>query len=235
MVSVSGEQDERQQGEHQQGERYESEPEQDFTTADAVAVAAEGATEHSVQVSSEDLAAALEALLMVADQPLSTLALAQITGRPQAEIQAAVSALRADYAGEALGPRRGFELREIGGGWRIYAASQWDGLVRSMLHDDSPQRLSQQALETLSVIAYKQPVTRSQVSAVRAVNVDSVMRTLIARGLIDEHSNDPETGAIFYQTTPLLLEYLGIESLEELPPLAPLLGDGREGFADVEA
>ena len=193
------------------------------------------ALEPNVVVSSDELSAALEALLMVADQPLSPLALAQITGHPQPEVEAAVSKLRADYAGEANGPRRGFELREVGGGWRIYAAAQWDGLVRSMLHDDSPQRLSQQALETLSVVAYKQPVTRSQVSAVRAVNVDSVMRTLIARGLIDEHSNDPETGAIFYQTTPLLLEYLGIESLEELPPLSPLLSDGREGFGDVEA
>jgi segregation and condensation protein B len=191
--------------------------------------------EPNVVVSSDELPAALEALLMVADQPLSPLALAQITGHPQPEVEAAVSQLRVDYAGEANGPRRGFELREVGGGWRIYAAAQWDGLVRSMLHDDSPQRLSQQALETLSVVAYKQPVTRSQVSAVRAVNVDSVMRTLIARGLIDEHSNDPETGAIFYQTTPLLLEYLGIESLEELPPLSPLLSDGREGFGDVEA
>ena len=103
-----------------------------------------------------------------------------------------------------------------------------------MLHDDSPQRLSQQALETLAVIAYKQPVTRSQVSAVRAVNVDTVMRTLVARGLITEHSTDSETGAIFYQTTPLLLEYLGIESLEQLPPISPLLDDGRSGFDDVE-
>ncbi|MEX2441948.1 MAG: SMC-Scp complex subunit ScpB [Pontimonas sp.] len=186
-------------------------------------------------VGSQDLLPALEALLMVADQPLSTLALAQITGRPQPEVHSAVAQLRADYAGETAGPRRGFELRELGGGWRIYAGSQWDGLVRSMLHDDSPQRLSHQALETLAVVAYKQPVTRSQVSAVRAVNVDSVMRTLIARGLIDEHSNDGDTGAIFYQTTPLLLEYLGIESLEELPPLSPLLSDGREGFLDVEA
>lgn len=209
--------------------------EQPSETSEPPTAEESAAPEHSVVVSRDDLPAAVEALLMVADQPLSPLALAQITGHPQPDVQAAVSQLRADYAGEGTGPRRGFELREVGGGWRIYAAAQWDGLVRSMLHDDSPQRLSQQALETLSVVAYKQPVTRSQVSAVRAVNVDSVMRTLIARGLIDEHSNDPETGAIFYQTTPLLLEYLGIESLEELPPLSPLLSDGREGFGDVEA
>ena len=186
------------------------------------------------RVDAESLPAALEALLMVADQPLSVLALAQVTGAPRGEVESVVESLRAEYAGELGGRARGFELRQVGGGWRIYASRAFDDLVRSMLHDDSPQRLSQQALETLAVIAYKQPVTRSQVSAVRAVNVDSVMRTLIARGLIDEHSTDSETGAIFYQTTPLLLEYLGIESLEQLPPLSPLLSDGREGFDHVD-
>ena len=185
-------------------------------------------------VPEDSLSAAIEALLMVADQPLSLLALAQATGNPLDRVRVAVEALRADYAGEADGPVRGFELREVGGGWRVYARSDFDDIVRSMLHDDSPQRLSQQALETLAVIAYKQPVTRSQVSAVRAVNVDSVMRTLVARGLITEHSTDPETGAIFYETTPLLLEYLGIDSLEQLPPISPLLDDGQSGFDNVE-
>jgi len=185
-------------------------------------------------VPEDSLSAAIEALLMVADQPLSLLALAQATGNPLDRVRVAVEALRADYAGEADGPVRGFELREVGGGWRVYARSDFDDIVRCMLHDDSPQRLSQQALETLAVIAYKQPVTRSQVSAVRAVNVDSVMRTLVARGLITEHSTDPETGAIFYETTPLLLEYLGIDSLEQLPPISPLLDDGQSGFDNVE-
>jgi segregation and condensation protein B len=185
-------------------------------------------------VPEESLSAAIEALLMVADQPLSLVALAQATGSPLDRVRSAVDALRADYAGEAEGPVRGFELREVGGGWRVYARADFDDIVRGMLHDDSPQRLSQQALETLAVIAYKQPVTRSQVSAVRAVNVDSVMRTLVARGLITEHSTDPETGAIFYETTALLLEYLGIDSLEQLPPISPLLDDGQSGFDNVE-
>jgi segregation and condensation protein B len=189
-------------------------------------------TSHSV--TAEDVSAAIEALLMVADQPLAVVTIAQVIGVPLAEAKKEIERLRADYAGENGSARRGFELREVGGGWRIYAREEFDELVRSMLHDDSPQRLSQQALETLSVIAYKQPVTRSQVSAVRAVNVDTVMRTLIARGLITEHSTDPETGAIFYQTTPLLLEYLGIESLDQLPPISPLLDDGHSGFDDVE-
>ena len=188
----------------------------------------------SQSFAAEDVSAAVEALLMVADQPLAVVTIAQVVGIPLAEAKKEIERLRAEYDGENGSARRGFELREVGGGWRIYAREEFDELVRSMLHDDSPQRLSQQALETLSVIAYKQPVTRSQVSAVRAVNVDTVMRTLIARGLITEHSTDPETGAIFYQTTPLLLEYLGIESLDQLPPISPLLDDGRYGFDDVE-
>lgn len=189
-------------------------------------------SEHAVE--EDQVGAAIEALLMVADQPLAVVTIAQVVGVPLARAKQAIEDLRADYAGENGSTRRGFELREVGGGWRIYAREEFDELVRSMLHDDSPQRLSQQALETLAVIAYKQPVTRSQVSAVRAVNVDTVMRTLVARGLITEHSTDSETGAIFYQTTPLLLEYLGIESLDQLPPISPLLDDGRSGFDDVE-
>ncbi|MFZ9087993.1 MAG: SMC-Scp complex subunit ScpB [Pontimonas sp.] len=190
--------------------------------------------DHSTPVELDDLSGAIEALLMVADQPLAAVVIAQTVGVPLSRVNEAIGALQSDYNGELGGPRRGFELREVGGGWRIYAREEFDDVVRSMLHDDSPQRLSQQALETLAVIAYKQPVTRSQVSAVRAVNVDTVMRTLVARGLITEHSTDSETGAIFYQTTPLLLEYLGIESLEQLPPISPLLDDGRSGFDDVE-
>jgi segregation and condensation protein B len=190
--------------------------------------------EETPVVPEDNLNAAIEALLMVADQPLSLVSLAQATGNPLDRVRVAVDTLRADYAGEGEGPQRGFELREVGGGWRVYARADFDDIVRGMLHDDSPQRLSQQALETLAVIAYKQPVTRSQVSSVRAVNVDSVMRTLVARGLITEHSTDPETGAIFYETTPLLLEYLGIESLDQLPPISPLLDDGQSGFDNVE-
>ena len=188
----------------------------------------------STPVELDDLSGAIEALLMVADQPLAAVVVAQTLGVPLSRVNEAIGALQSDYNGELGGPRRGFEVRELGGGWRIYAREEFDDVVLSMLHDDSPQRLSQQALETLAVIAYKQPVTRSQVSAVRAVNVDTVMRTLVARGLITEHSTDSETGAIFYQTTPLLVEYLGIESLEQLPPISPLLDDGRSGFDDVE-
>ena len=189
--------------------------------------------EEPTRVAEANLSAAIEAVLMVADQPVSAVGLAALTGLPTKTVQKTLDALRADYEG-AQGTARGFELREVGGGWRMYARSEWDDLIRAFIHDDSPQRLSQAALETLAVVAYKQPVTRPQVSAVRAVNVDSVMRTLVARGLITESSTDPETGAIFYETTPLLLEYLGIESLADLPPLSPLLDDGSAGFDDVE-
>jgi len=186
-------------------------------------------------VPDEELSEAVEAVLMVADQPVSVVSLAQITNQPTRKISDTLAALQGHYDGDDQTPRRGFELREVGGGWRIYARRDWDELIKRFVHDDSPQRLSQAALETLAVVAYKQPVTRPQVSAVRAVNVDSVMRTLLARGLITESSTDPETGAIFYETTPLLLEYLGIESVSDLPPLSPLLDDGSTGFDDVDS
>lgn len=192
------------------------------------------AAEEVIQVDPRQLSEAIEAVLMVADQPVSAVGLAQVTSTPIAHVKAALSDLAAHYDGTATTPRRGFELREMGGGWRIFARRDWDVLIRRFVHDDSPQRLSQAALETLAVVAYKQPVTRPQVSAVRAVNVDSVMRTLLARGLITEASTDAETGAIFYATTPLLLEYLGIDSLEALPALSPLLDDGSAGFDDVD-
>jgi segregation and condensation protein B len=180
------------------------------------------------------LSQAIEAVLMVSDQPVSIVALAQLTGHPTTAVLESVKSLAHSYSGESGSPRHGFELREVGGGWRIYARAEFDDLIRSFIHDDSPQRLSQAALETLAVVAYKQPVTRPQVSAVRAVNVDSVMRTLLARGLITESSTDQETGAIYYETTPLMLEYLGVESLDDLPPLSPLLDDGSAGFTDVD-
>jgi segregation and condensation protein B len=215
--------------EHTAGDRTEpdgdTENKNDATSADL----------GPLPVADDDLSEAVEAVLMVADQPVSVVSLAQVTNQPTRKISDALVALQRHYDGDDQTPRRGFELREVGGGWRIYARRDWDELIKRFVHDDSPQRLSQAALETLAVVAYKQPVTRPQVSAVRAVNVDSVMRTLLARGLITEASTDPETGAIFYETTPLLLEYLGIESVSDLPPLSPLLDDGSTGFDDVDS
>ncbi len=180
-----------------------------------------------------DLDREVEAILMVADEPQSLVALASALDVPLAEVKTAVQALVADYNGDSGGPQRGFELREVGGGWRMYVREAYDQAVTRLIQDQTPAKLSQAALETLAVIAYKQPVTRGHVSAIRAVNVEGVIRTLLGRGLIREAHTDPETGAIFYETTPLLLQELGIESLDQLPPLSPLLDDGAEGFDDV--
>ncbi|MCU1571014.1 MAG: scpB [Naasia sp.] len=175
---------------------------------------------------------AVEAILMVADEPQPLVALASALDRPVSVIRNAVERLVADYDGAGSGVRRGFELREVGGGWRIYVRSEHDSVVRDFVLTQSPAKLSQAALETLAVIAYKQPITRGQISSIRAVNVDGVVRTLLGRGLIAEVSTDPETGAMAYGTTDLLLSFLGLNSLDELPPLSPLLA-GVEAVADV--
>ena len=193
-----------------------------------------------------DLDRALEAILFIADEPQSVVHLAAAVSRPVAEVRASIARLKADYdgegpsgeprtdiagdEGEARGIRRGFELREVGGGWRFYVRAEYDALVADFVMTQSSTKLSQAALETLSVIAYKQPISRSQVASIRAVNVDSVVRTLLGRGLVTEVSTDAETGAILYGTTDLLLTNLGINSLDELPHISPLLDDGQEGF-----
>ncbi len=175
----------------------------------------------------------LEAILMVADEPHSLVSLATVLERPVTEVKAAIARLVADFDGVDGTVQRGFELREIGGGWRIYVRESYDELVRDVVLSQNSTKLSQPALETLAVIAYKQPVTRSQVSGIRAVNVDTVIRTLVGRGLITEVGTEPETGAILYGTTDLLLTNLGIDSLDQLPPVSELLDDGSAGFDDV--
>ena len=177
-----------------------------------------------------DVARRIEAILLIVDEPQSLVALAAAVGAPVPTVRQAVETLVADYDGETGGPRRGFELREVGGGWRLYVRDEHDDLIAEYVGGQAPSRLSQAALETLAVIAYKQPVTRSQVASIRAVNVDSVVRTLLARGLITELFTDPETGAINYGTTDALLVNLGINSLDELPHISPLLDDGSDGF-----
>lgn len=177
-----------------------------------------------------EIARRLEAILLVLDEPQSLVALAAAVGAPVPAVRQAVDGLVADYDGEAGGPRRGFELREVGGGWRLYVREEHDDVVSEFVNSQAPSRLSQAALETLAVIAYKQPVTRSQVASIRAVNVDSVVRTLLGRGLITELFTDSETGAINYGTTDALLVNLGINSIDELPHISPLLDDGSDGF-----
>ena len=175
----------------------------------------------------------LEAILLIVEEPQSLVSLATAVGAPVPAVRQAIEGLVEDYDGRAGGPRRGFELREVGGGWRLYVREEHDDLVTEFVNTQAPSRLSQAALETLAVIAYKQPVTRGQVASIRAVNVDSVVRTLLARGLITEQFTDAETGAIHYGTTDALLVNLGINSLDELPHISPLLDDGADGFDEM--
>ena len=175
----------------------------------------------------------LEALLMVADEPQSLIHLATAVDRPLKDVKAAIARLVADFDGVAGTVRRGFELREVAGGWRIYVRPEYDLVVADFVLTQNPSRLSQAALETLAVIAYKQPISRGAVASIRAVNVDSVVRTLLGRGLITEAFTDSETGAINYATTDLLLSQLGINTLDELPYISPLLADGADGFEDL--
>jgi segregation and condensation protein B len=175
----------------------------------------------------------LEALLIVADEPQGVMHLATALGRPLTEVSKAMARLVADFDGVGGGIRRGFELREVAGGWRIYVREEYDPVVADFVLTQNPSRLSQAALETLAVIAYKQPISRGAVASIRAVNVDSVVRTLLGRGLITEMFTDGETGAIHYGTTDLLLAQLGINTLDELPLISPLLADGSDGFEDL--
>ena len=170
------------------------------------------------------LAAGLEALLLLADEPMTVLSLAAATRRTVVEVEETIAALVAQYDEQ----ERGFELRQVAGGWRYYTRAECSPLVERFVLDGQQARLTQASLETLAVIAYRQPVSRGRVAAVRGVNVDGVIRTLIARGLIEEAGHDD--GSILYRTTSHFLERLGIASLDDLPPLAEHLPD----LADLE-
>ena len=171
-----------------------------------------------------DLRPALEALLMVADQPLDDVSLATAVGYPVSEVTGALVELAAEYD-ESV---RGFELRNVAGGWRYYTREEFAPVVEKFVLEGQQARLTNAALETLAVVAYKQPVSRSRVSAIRGVNVDGVMRTLLTRGLVEEAGTDAETGANLYRTTNYFLERIGITSLDELPELAPFVPDMDE-------
>jgi segregation and condensation protein B len=177
-----------------------------------------------------ELNQAIEAILMVVDEPVTEVILAQITERPTEEVAAALRGLAASYESEG----RGFTLREIAGGWRFYSHPAQAAVVEKFVLDGQQSRLTQAALETLAVIAYRQPVSRARVSAIRGVNVEAVMKTLLTRGLVEERGTEPESGAILYGTTSYFLEKIGIRSLEDLPALAPFLPD-VDGLDEVLA
>ena len=177
------------------------------------------------------LRASLEAILLVADEPVPLVVLAQVLERPRNEVEAELRALASSYTAEG----RGFDLREVAGGWRFYTREDCAPLVERFVSDGQEVRLTQAALETLAVVAYRQPVSRGRVSAVRGVNCDGVMRTLVLRGLTEEAGTDSETGAILYRTTGYFLERLGLASLDDLPDLAPFLPENIEDIEDENA
>ena len=170
----------------------------------------------------------LEAILLIADEPVTEVVLAQVLELPREDVAAALRELAQSYDQQ----RRGFELREVAGGWRYYTRSDYAPVVEKFVRDGQEVRLTQAALETLAVVAYRQPVGRAQVSAVRGVNCDGVMRTLTLRGLVEEAGTDHETGAILFRTTAYFLERLGLPSLEQLPDLAPFLPDHLDDEQD---
>lgn len=205
--------------------------------AQLAAAAASTEDSESARTPVADIPRALEAIFMIADEPQTLVSLATAVGAPIPAVRQSIETLVADYDGNGSGAggstRRGFELREVGGGWRIYVRGEYDDVVRDFVLTQNPTRLSQAALETLAVIAYKQPISRGSIASIRAVNVDSVVRTLLGRGLITEAYTDSETGAIHYATTDLMLTQLGINSIDDLPHISPLLADGSSGFDDL--
>ena len=179
-------------------------------------------------MSNVEVERSIEAILMVVDEPVSETVLAQVLEKSVDEITAALEHLVTTY------DERGFTLKKINGGWRFYSQAEFSPVVEKFVLDGQQSRLTQAALETLSVIAYRQPVSRARVSAIRGVNVEAVMKTLVTRGLVEESGVEHETGALLYKTTSYFLERLGLNSLEDLPALAPYLPnlDGLDEILD---
>lgn len=173
------------------------------------------------EITDDELGSALEALLLVVDTPAPVDSLASALDEPIERVEDKLRRMASELAERGSG----IDLREAGGGWRMYTRARYAPYVERLILDGSRSKLTRAALETLAVVAYRQPVTRARVSAVRGVNVDAVMRTLAARGLIIEAGTDSDSGATTFATTELFLERLGLNSLAELPELAPLLPD----------
>ncbi|WP_431880184.1 SMC-Scp complex subunit ScpB [Micromonospora marina] len=176
-----------------------------------------------------ELRGALEAILLVVDQPVSELVLAEVLEQSPERVGAMLDEIAAGYTAEG----HGFDLRRAAGGWRLYTRPEYATYVERFVLDGQSVRLTQAALETLAVVAYRQPVTRSRISAIRGVNCDGVLRTLVGRGLVEECGTEADSGAYLYRTTTMFLEKLGLNSVDDLPPLAPFLPDDVEELADA--
>ena len=173
---------------------------------------------------------ALEAVLMVVEEPVPESALAEALDLPPSRVSELLAGLAQEYDEQG----RGFDLRPVAGGWRMFSRAEHAPIVERFVVGGQQARLTQAALETLAVVAYRQPVSRARVSAVRGVNVDGVMRTLLTRGLVEERGTDPDSGALLYGTTSIFLERLGLTDVDQLPALAPYLpeADALEEIAD---
>lgn len=169
----------------------------------------------------DDLKSALEAILMVVEEPVSAGIMAQVTETSTEEVENTLKALDLEYRNQG----RGFQLRNVAGGWRFYSSPDQAAYVERFVIDGQPAHLTQAALETLAVIAYRQPVSRARISAIRGVNVEAVMKTLVSRGLVEESGVEYETGSTLYSTTNYFLQRLSLNSISELPALAPFLPD----------
>lgn len=180
-------------------------------------------------VAPQQLTAPLEALLLMVTEPVPSATLAEALQVPEQLVEQACRLLVDFY--DQTG--RGFELRHVGGGWRLWTRPEHGELISRWVLEGQQSKLSQAALETLSVIAYLQPISRSRVSAVRGVNVDGVVRTLLSRGLVDEAPSPEPSGAMLFRTTDYFLERMGLESITDLPPLAPHLPDAGELEAEL--
>ncbi|ORA87301.1 SMC-Scp complex subunit ScpB [Mycobacteroides abscessus] len=204
-----------------EGPEESTEPDASAEAAPEESLEDETGDDEFVPMAEDELISTLEALLLVVDTPISAAAVASVVAQPLDRVAEALQRIS-----EILTDRSsGIDLRETADGWRMYTRAQYAPYVEKLLLDGARSKLTRAALETLAVVAYRQPVTRSRVSAVRGVNVDAVMRTLLMRGLIAEAGTDDESGAVMFRTTELFLERLGLTSLSDLPDIAPLLPD----------
>jgi segregation and condensation protein B len=166
---------------------------------------------------SADIKRALEAIIMVADTPVQTDMLAQLTGMPAERVEAILVELGAEYASA----ERGFQLVRVAGGWRYQSHPDQAPYIEQFVLEGQSAKLSAAALETLAIVAYKQPISRAQIASIRGVGVDSVVRTLEQRGYIGEVARDPGPGqAVMFGTTPEFLMKMGLDSLSQLPSIA---------------
>lgn len=213
------------------------------STAPSVAVDAE-AEFSKVEAIPGGVKSAIEAILAVAEAPVSVRELSAALIVSERAVEHALDQLYREYNGEESGygedenrvapEPRGFQLRRIAGGWKLYARDDFAPWVARFVTRSKSATLSKPAYETLAVIAYRQPVTRAMVASIRGVNADAAIRQLLQRQLIREAGREAGTGATLYETTELLLAKLGLNSLEELPALAPFLPDDTEAAVLAE-